>query len=117
MSDDGVVHSFGGNDFGELGLGHDNDVSVPSRIPNLPQIKQVSCGCNFTVCVDLEGLVWSFGENKYGQLGTGNTTNFNVPQKILSIPPVLSVACGSHHTLIITNKANSSYLWACGNNY
>ena len=113
LSDDGTVHCFGKNKEGALGLGHNNDVSLPTQIPNLPKINLVSCGWNFTVCVDHEGFIWSFGENRYGQLGTGNTTNFNVPQKLLNIPPVLSTACGAHHTLIITNDSN---LWSCGRN-
>ena len=114
LSDDGEVHSFGLNCTGQLGLGHNNNVKIPTRITNLPQIKQVSCGWNFTVCVDVEGFVWSFGENNSGQLGTGNNTTFNDPQKIPDIPPVLSVACGTH-TLIITND---DHLWSCGkNNY
>ena len=81
LSNDGTVHSFGRNDYGTLGLGHNNDVSLPTPIPNLPKINLISCGGIFTVFVDHEGFIWSFGENNYGQLGTGNTTNFNVPQK------------------------------------
>ena len=111
LSDDGTVHSFGSNEYGALGLGHNNRVSLPTPIPTLPQINMISCGMYFTVCVDYEGFIWSFGENNYGQLGTGNTTNFNVPQKILNIPPVLSVSCGEEHTLMITNDSN---LWSCG---
>ena len=42
LSNDGTVHSFGYNGEGELGLGHNNDVSVPTPIPNLPKIKMVS---------------------------------------------------------------------------
>ena len=114
LSNDGTLHSFGYNEQGQLGLGHNNfSVSLPTPIPNLPKINQISCGLNFTVCVDREGFIWSFGENHCGQLGTGNTTNFNVPQKIEDIPPVLSVSCGSHHTLIITSDSN---LWSCGTN-
>ena len=113
LSNDGTLHSFGSNHKGQLGLGHYNDVSLPTPIPNLPQISLISCGGDFTVCVDCEGFMWSFGENDYGQLGTGNDINFNVPQKILNIPPVLSVSCGSFHTLIITSGDN---LWSCGNN-
>ena len=113
LSDDGTAHSFGKNNKGALGLGHNKDVSLPTPIPNLPKINMISCGGFFTFCVDHEGFIWSFGENDYGQLGTGNKTNFNVPQKILEIPPVLSVSCGSAHTLIITNDDN---LWSCGNN-
>ena len=114
LSNDGTVHSFGYNRTGELGLGHNKDVSVPTPIPNLPQINMISCGGFFTVCVDYEGFVWSFGDNEYGHtLVTGNTTYFNVPQKIQDIPPVVSVSCGAHHTLIITNDSS---LWSWGSN-
>ena len=67
-----AIHSFGRNSEEQLELGHNNNVSLPTPIPNLPNITLVSCGCNFTVCVDHEGFMWSFGENNYGQLGTGN---------------------------------------------
>ena len=113
LSDDGTLHSFGRNTEGQLGLGHNKNVSLPTPIPNLPTIKDISCGYHFTVCIDREGFMWSFGQNSYGQLGTGNKTHFNVPQKILEIPPVLSVYCGSEHTLMITNDSN---LWSCGYN-
>ena len=113
LSDDGIAHSFGRNFGGTLGLGHNNDVSLPTPIPNLPKINLVSCGALFTVCVDYEGFIWSFGANRSGQLGTGNKTDFNVPQKLLNIPPALSVSCGFDYTLIITNDDN---LWSCGKN-
>ena len=113
LSVDGTAYSFGRNNEGQLGLGNKDRVTLPTPIPNLPQITQISCGYHFTICVDCEGFIWSFGENFRGQLGTGNTTNFDVPQKILDLPPVLSVACGSEHTLIITNDSN---LWSCGAN-
>ena len=113
LSNDGTLYAFGNNVNGQLGLGHNIDVSLPTPIPNLPQINVISCGRYFAICVDHEGFIWSFGENKRGQLGTGNTTFFNVPQKILEIPPVLSVSCGYDHTLIITTDSN---LWSCGDN-
>ena len=102
VSYDGIAHSFGRNGEGQLGLGHNNSVSLPTPIPNLPKINQLACGDYFTVCVDYEDFIWSFGYNSYGQLGTGNKTFFNVPQKILNIPPVLFISCGLNHTLIIT---------------
>ena len=113
LSDDGTAHSFGRNNTGVLGLGHNNDVSLPTPIPNLPKINMISCGGYFTVCVDFEGYMWSFGENFHGQLGTGNKTNVNVPQKLPDIPLVVSVSCGSNHTLIITIDSN---LWSWGGN-
>ena len=113
VSSDGEVHSFGRNNNGQLGLGHNNNVSLPSPIPNLPKIMEISCGYYFTVCIDNEGGLWSFGANDYGQLGTGNTTRYNIPQKIEHIPPVRSVSCGHNHVLIATNDSN---LWSCGYN-
>ena len=113
LSNDGTAHSIGKNNGGQLGLGHNDNVSLPTPIPNLPKINMISCGSSFTVCVDNKGFMWSFGSNNSGQLGTGNKTNFNVPQKIQDIPPVLSVSCGSFHVLIITSDSN---LWSCGGN-
>ena len=114
LSDDGTAYSFGRNEDGELGLGHNDDVSLPTPIPNLPKMNMVSCGGYFTVCVDDEGFIWSFGDNKYGQLGTGNKKKLKVPQKLQNIPPVISVSCGYNYTLIITDDDN---LWSCGGNH
>ena len=114
LSDNGLVYSFGKNLGGKLGLGHNNDVSLPIQIPNLPIIKQIACGGNYSICLDENAFIWSFGKNDRGQLGTGNIIlNYKVPQKIRNIPPVSYVDCGFEHTLIITNDAN---LWSCGKN-
>ena len=102
LSDDGIVHSFGRNTEGQLGLGHNNDVSLPTPIPNLPKIMEISCGSKFTVCIDNEGGLWSFGQRNRG---TGNKKSKNFPQKIAHIPPVQAVSCGYSHTLIITNDS------------
>ena len=114
LSDDGSLHSFGDNIFGQLGLGHTSRVSVPSQIPNIPKICMVSCGSGFAVCVDYEGSLWSFGKNDFGQLGTGNTNYYDHPQKISGFSsPIQSISCGGSHTLILTSNNN---LWSCGSN-
>ena len=113
LSDDGVVHGFGRNNYGQLGL-YNKKVVLPTPIPNIPKIMEISCGRYFTVCIDNDGGLWSFGDNKYGQLGTGNKTkSSNIPQNINDIPPVLSISCGYFHTLVLTNDSN---LWSCGRN-
>ena len=113
LSDDGEVHSIGKNNEGQLGLGHNNNVSLPTPILHLPKIMAISCGYEFTVCIDNVGGLWAFGQNNNGQLGTGNKVSNNTPQKIQNIPPVRSVSCGYYHALIITNDSN---LWSCGYN-
>lgn len=113
LSDDGIAYGFGQNSQGQLGLEHNNKVTVPTPISSLPKIQLVSCGYFFTVCVDEEGFMWSFGENNCGQLGNSNWMNHNSPRKVIDIPPVISVACGGYHTLFITNDDN---LWGFGQN-
>ena len=107
ISDDGIVYSFGRNDGA---LGHYKNVSVPTPIPNLPKINMISCGGNFTVCVDHEGFIWSFGANRSGQLGTGNTTYFNVPQKTSF--SIISAGCWSFSLF----QSDKGEIFSCGHN-
>lgn len=44
------------------------------------KIKDVFCGGNFTLAVDLEGRVYSFGDNKYGQLGRKGSSFSTQPE-------------------------------------
>ena len=131
LSDDGIVYGLGYRGGGQLGitLFMDLDIEVevnwemsgsyivyvsnPTPITSLPKIQQISCGMDFTVCIDEEGSVWSFGNNLHGQLGIGNKIMERTPQQIPNIPPMKSVSCGGYHTLLITNDSN---LWSVGNN-
>ena len=94
LSDDGSVFGFGGNQYGQLGVGHCDDVLLPTQIPSLTSIKMISCGQYFTVCLNHEGIMWSFGQNNYGQLGVGNKQNQTQAQQIKGIPPVELISCG-----------------------
>ena len=38
ISYDGTAYGFGYNGEGQLGLGHNNDVWIPTPIPNLPKM-------------------------------------------------------------------------------
>ena len=113
LSKDGLVHTWGNNDKGQLGLGNNQSFKVPRKVPNLYNIRSLSCGYNFTICVDIHGNLRSFGGNSSGQLGIGNTTDQNSPQKILNIPPMSFVSCGHAHSLCISKKQE---LWSFGSN-
>ena len=113
LSRSGIVHSFGRNDKGQLGLGTNQTFNVPQQIQTLKNIIQISCGELFTICVDRLGKLWGFGANDFGQLGIGNNANQTLPQEVLGIPPISNVSCGFNHTLCITQ---SQELWSFGNN-
>ena len=110
VSDDGIVHSFGSNECGQLGLGHQQAVTIPTQVPTLPKIKLISSGAMFTVCLDYEGIMWKFGDY-YGSIGEANA-NF-LPRKIENVPHVTSISCGAYHLLFITQDEN---LWSGGDN-
>lgn len=50
--EEGKVYSFGQNRFGELGQGHDKEVTKPTVIPDLISICKVSCGRHHSAAMD-----------------------------------------------------------------
>ena len=112
LDDEGNIHSFGDNDYGQLGLGHSISKLIPTKVQSLSCITQVSCGSFFTACVDDQGILWTFGENDYGQLGIGNNFRCKEPQKV-NISPVQNVSCGYEHVMVNTQDFN---LWTFGRN-
>ena len=127
LSDEGIVHTFGHVDYGQLGQGDsvwsNRGGILPSQVTRFyikdqffpfPIIKQISCGAFFTICLDYEGSLYSFGQNNHGQAGMGTIGfHYHFPQKIQNIPPVKTVSCGVYHTLVITEDDN---LWSFGAN-
>ena len=83
----------------------------PKKV-NLPPIKQISCGENFTMCLSEEGDLYSFGDNYFGQLGVENNENLLVI-KVESLNNVEFVECGDEYTFCKTLD-NKIYCW--GNN-
>ena len=112
---EGNVFGFGKNDFGQLGIGEQSDsfFIVPQKI-DLPVIKQVSCGDQFSICVSEDGIPYSFGWNITWQLGLGNNENYNTPQIIECLNNVDFVECGGKHVICKT-KNNEVFGW--GSNF
>ena len=71
----GQVWAWGGNDYGQLGLGDTKKRSVPHRIEALAhaKIREVACGQFHTLAVDEDRVVWSWGRGDSGALGHGDT--------------------------------------------
>lgn len=67
--------AFGSNSSGKLGIGRDEDVSVPTRClwegdwpPESP--RYIASGGNHTIIVNHNGTAWAAGENGDGRCGT-----------------------------------------------
>ena len=80
LLDGGGVKCWGRNHYGQLGLGHTEDIGddeMPSSIDplNLGQVIEIAAGDNFSCARLLGGGVKCWGHNSYGQLGLGHSEN------------------------------------------
>ena len=84
LRNDGKVYSFGGNDFGQLGLDNRDNRLVPTQI-NINNIIAISAGGFHSLVLTEDGKVYSFGRNNYCQLGFDDKAKRSVPTKIPNI--------------------------------
>lgn len=110
---DGTLWSWGGNGFGQLGLGNTTTYSSPKQIGSLTTWSKISSGFAFVIAVKTDGTLWGWGKNGFGNLGLGNATNYSSPKQIGSLTTWNAIACGQGHVLATTN---SNALWAWGYN-
>lgn len=112
----GDLYGFGRNDSHQLGLattpaeeGDDaesgNHIPVPTKIPEIPPIKQVSCGSHFTLAVTEELDLWGWGYGERGQLGSEDSQDVEEPEQIeIRGRKCLKVAAGGQHTILLIRK-------------
>ena len=118
LNESGNILSLGTNEFGQLGIGKDDEslggttILEPQKV-TLPKIKQISCGFNFSICLAENGDVYSFGSNDGGQLGQGEIESCNAPKKIESLHDIELVECGSN---FIICKSISGDVFSWGDN-
>ena len=70
LDENGAFFALGGNMLGRCGFPPNvYGLTTPTRIENLPPIKQIQTGASHSVLLDVEGCVWTFGGMGEGQLG------------------------------------------------
>ncbi|XP_046960872.1 X-linked retinitis pigmentosa GTPase regulator-like [Vanessa cardui] len=113
----GRVFVFGANAWGQLGLGHKDEVTRPSCVKWLKPHRAifVACGRAHTIFVTDSNTIYSVGCNDEGQLGTGDMEHHSVPQSVnLDIDqPIKQVSAGSNHTALLTDDGR---VFVCGSN-
>lgn len=120
LKTNGTIWSWGGNGYGQLGLGHSSTRTTPCQIDTNTDWVTITTGYKYSLALKTNGTIWSWGNNNYGQLGLGDIgINRNTPTQIGSDSNWYNVTAGgesdlSSHT--IAKKTNGT-LWAWGNNY
>jgi len=130
----GKVYAWGGNGYGQLGLGDYTDKDTPTENTQLEQIIQdnggvnniltFKTGKNHNVLIFKNGKVYVWGANWYGQLGLGDYTDRETPtentqlEQIIQnnggVDNILTLETGWGHNILIF-KNGKVYVW--GNNY
>lgn len=89
---------------------------TPLPLINNLHVKDVICGENHVILVDMKGNIYSYGQNNYGQLGLGHFNNVYTPTLIESLNDKnpLRICCGSNHTLLLSNDGEL-YSWGANN--
>lgn len=111
---DGTLWSWGGNEYGQLGIGSISTSykESPTKIGTSNQWKTVTIG-NHAFAIKDDRTLWAWGNNDSGQLGGGVSTAYNVPIKIGNLTDWKFVTIGLNHSIGIKNNGE---LWTWGIN-
>lgn len=115
ITTEGKVFTFGYNENGRLGL----DIvspsqEIPAPIPGFDNIKQISCGDDFTAFITELGELYTFGGNNYGQLGLPGGPYFT-PTRVQDLDGVniVQISCGLSHMGAVDTQGKV-YIWGSG---
>ena len=117
VDEQGNVWVCGGNEKGELGLGHRTQINSPQKHNNLSGIVAAAGGYdNNSVFLDKEGNIYTCGKNLNGQLGLGDTIDRHTPQKVNNIPPIISLSPCNTAGGYLQIVDWEGRVWSCGKN-
>jgi alpha-tubulin suppressor-like RCC1 family protein len=99
------VITWGANDYGQLGLGHQWDDPKPTMIPELRGIGMITAGLRHSFAVQDHGTsdLWAWGYNGYGELGLGDCDMRIQPTKVTAIKNtrIMDISTGDRHTVLV----------------
>lgn len=107
LKNDGSLWGTGRNTYGQLGLGHQDSVSTPTRITD--GVVDVVAGSGSVLFLKTDGSLWGMGNNSWGQLGMAAATSQSTPIQIAS--SVVAFDLESTFTLYVDDQNRA---WGLG---
>ncbi|CAG9317861.1 unnamed protein product [Blepharisma stoltei] len=115
------IFAWGGDHFGQLGLGESKNTGKTYPFPRYCSynvlIKEISCGEEHSAFIALSGYVYSMGSNSEGRLGLGDKSlrQSSSPILIESLDSykAAKISCGWGHTCVITVDGDL-FSWGVG---
>ena len=82
---------FGDNQDGQLGLGDNKNINLPTLVMTDTTIRQIVCGYRHTFIFKKSGELFAFVYNDDGQLGLGDNNNRNTPTLLGTFDNIVSI--------------------------
>ena len=118
----GSLVLWGGNIYGQLGLGDHTDRMLPVSFDlsyfGGVLVKMVACGTTHTILAMDNGGLFGFGTNSYGELGLGHRRlvmykPVKIPSGISPKDGILDIAAGYSHSGVVTSSGRV-WTWGAG---
>eukprot|EP01083_Nonionella_stella_P030612 83898_1 len=111
--------TFGDNEFGQQGTDVHGDIYTPIfnaffRDQHI-KIRDIACGRDHSLCLDMNGNCYTFGDNLFGQIGDGSIDNhMTKPFDVFKNKhQIVEGCCGYAHNVLLTR---SNHVICFGNN-
>ncbi|MBI5206231.1 MAG: Ig-like domain-containing protein, partial [Candidatus Firestonebacteria bacterium] len=115
LKNDSTIWGWGRNYYGQLGIGTNQDTSLPTQIGTNNNWIEIATGKSFTLALKSDNTLWTWGYNEYGELGDGTTIHKNVPIQIGSDENWASISASGDFATALKSDGTR---WAWGlNNY
>lgn len=108
VTEKGDLYIWGANAPGKVG-----PPSQPSKVPNLTDIKSVSCGRSHLLALNKDGRVFAWGKGYEGALGLGGTEDQNAPVVVQALLDhrIVQIAAGNGFSVLLSDDGT---VFTCG---
>jgi alpha-tubulin suppressor-like RCC1 family protein len=100
VRDPGILHCWGANDEGQLGIGERGALVIPWPVDRSAAWHGIDAGAEH-MCALLGGQLWCWGEGRAGQLGSGDRLDSLSPARVGIRSDWSAVSAGTAHTCAI----------------
>jgi alpha-tubulin suppressor-like RCC1 family protein len=114
LKSDGTIWGAGYNSQGQLGDYNNFEVTEPTKINGISNVKDVKAGSYHTLALKNNGTVWAFGYNENGQLGIGTNDDTKIPTQVKGISNIKQIDANGNVSIALAQDG-TIYTW--GYNY
>jgi len=103
----GSVMCWGGNGYGQLGIGNTSRMQKPTFVPGITNATAIARGNGGHTCAVLSnGSVSCWGWNAQGQLGNGNTTDLYSPSIVRNISNAIAAKTSWWYSIALLSNGS-----------